>query len=184
MLLPYPLDVLLPNPVKLLAAVMLTQAPDEASAPDVVLAAAMVGAHRPLAPVESSAYRVSPGPTTCYRQGAPFACTITIVDGFPMEVGTAAAYIQMRNAAHAAGVALRVVSGFRPMAQQRALYAAYLAHAGPLAARPGYSEHQSGHAVDLNTPEAGVLSWLNAHAATYGFRRTIRSEGWHWEHGT
>jgi hypothetical protein len=51
-----------------------------------------------------------------------------------------------------------------------------------LAARPGYSNHQSDHALDLNTSDAGVLNWLNNHADEYGFARTVPSEAWHWEY--
>src|SRR5690606_15622592 len=50
-----------------------------------------------------------------------------------------------------------------------------------LAATPGYSNHQSGHALDLNTSTPGVLNWLNNHGAYYGFARTVPSEPWHWE---
>ncbi len=49
------------------------------------------------------------------------------------------------------------------------------------AARPGTSNHQSGHALDLNTSAPGVLSWLNANGARFGFSRTVPSEAWHWE---
>ncbi|MEA2751628.1 MAG: hypothetical protein QOI41_5771, partial [Myxococcales bacterium] len=65
--------------------------------------------------------------------------------------------------------------------KQRELYALYKAHRGNLAAPPGYSNHQSGHALDLNTKAAGVNSWLVKHAAAFGFRRTVPSENWHYE---
>ncbi|MBN9164768.1 MAG: M15 family metallopeptidase [Myxococcales bacterium] len=50
-----------------------------------------------------------------------------------------------------------------------------------LAAVPGYSNHQSGSALDLNTSARGVYSWLAKHGKAYGFRRTVPSEKWHWE---
>jgi hypothetical protein len=53
---------------------------------------------------------------------------------------------------------------------------------GNLAAVPGYSNHQSGHALDLNTSAGGVYSYLVNHGHAYGFRRTVPSEKWHWEH--
>ena len=53
---------------------------------------------------------------------------------------------------------------------------------GHLAAPPGYSNHQSGHALDLNTSARGVYSFLANHGKSYGFRRTVPSEPWHWEH--
>jgi hypothetical protein len=58
----------------------------------------------------------------------------------------------------------------------------YLNGTGNLAAKPGYSNHQSGHALDLNTSSAGVYAWLEHHGATYGFKRTVPSEIWHWEY--
>ncbi len=88
----------------------------------------------------------------------------------------------MRAAAASAGVRITVVSGFRTMDQQRYLYNLYLAGRGNLAARPGYSNHQSGLALDLNTSSGGVYNWLSiATGSRYGFRRTVPSEAWHWE---
>jgi MYXO-CTERM domain-containing protein len=90
----------------------------------------------------------------------------------------------MAQAAAAKGVNIKVVSGFRTMAEQTYLYNCYI-HCNcnncNLAASPGNSNHQSGHALDLNTSASGVLSWLNAHGGTYGFKRTVASEAWHWE---
>jgi hypothetical protein len=119
-----------------------------------------------------------------YRQGNRFTITVVRVDGRPVEVNTANAYIAMQNAARAAGVNLRIVSGFRTMSQQQYLYGCYTncnCNNCNLAARPGYSNHQSGHALDLNTSEAGVLNWLNNNGSRFGFRRTVPSENWHWE---
>ena len=70
----------------------------------------------------------------------------------------------------------------RRLATQRALFAAYRAGRGNLAAVPGHSNHQSGHALDLNTSAGGVYSWLANHGHAHGFRRTVPSEKWHWEH--
>ncbi len=78
-------------------------------------------------------------------------------------------------------VQLRIVSGFRTMAHQQALYRAYRRGRGNLAARPGYSNHQSGHALDLNTSARGVYSYLAKHGGAYRFKRTVPSERWHWE---
>jgi len=122
---------------------------------------------------------------TGYRSGKAFNICVTTVDGKYVEVNTARAYLRMRNAARSSGVTLRVVSGFRSMAQQRYLYHCYKTRAcngGNLAAVPGYSNHQSGHALDLNTSAGGVYSWLASHGRAYGFRRTVPSEKWHWEH--
>jgi len=121
---------------------------------------------------------------TGYRRGKAFTICITKVDGKWVEVNTARAYLRMRKAARARGVSLRVNSGFRTMAQQRYLYNCYKTkrcNNGNLAAPPGYSNHQSGKALDLNTSARGVYSFLTNNAKKYGFRRTVPSERWHWE---
>ena len=88
----------------------------------------------------------------------------------------------MAQAAAAQGVNIVVASAFRTMAQQQYLYNCYVTcscNSCNLAAKPGYSNHQSGHALDLNTSASGVLGWLNTHGATYGFKRTVaRSRTW------
>jgi LAS superfamily LD-carboxypeptidase LdcB len=119
---------------------------------------------------------------TGYRSGHAFTLCITYVDGKPVEVNTARAYLRMRAAAKRRGVHLYVVSGFRTMAQQRYLYHLYKIGKGNLAAVPGYSNHQSGHALDLDTSAHGVYSYLASHGHSFGFRRTVPSEAWHWEH--
>ncbi len=121
---------------------------------------------------------------TGYRSGSRFSIGVVTVDGRPVERDTANAYIAMQEAASRAGVNIRIVSGFRTNAEQERLYGCYVncnCNSCNLAARPGYSNHQSGHALDLNTSEGRVLSWLNANGARYGFRRTVSSEPWHWE---
>ena len=121
---------------------------------------------------------------TGYVSGKPFSITVVTVDGKAVERDTANAYYTMAKAADAAGVTIAIVSGFRTMASQTYLYNCYKncnCNNCNLAARPGYSNHQSGHAVDLNTSAPGVLTWLNKNGATYGFKRTVPSEAWHWE---
>jgi hypothetical protein len=121
---------------------------------------------------------------TGYVKGKAFAITVVKVDGKPVQIDTANAYYVMAVAASKAGVNLKVVSGFRTMAEQQYLYNCYLTkkcNNGNLAAKPGYSNHQSGHALDLNTSSSGVYTWLTNHGGKYGFKRTVPSEKWHWE---
>lgn len=87
--------------------------------------------------------------------------------------------------AKAQGLSLMVSSGFRSYAYQVGLYNGYVRSIGQAAAdtqsaRPGYSEHQTGLAVDVepvsqqceleacfaDTPEG---AWVAAHAHEYGF---------------
>jgi LAS superfamily LD-carboxypeptidase LdcB len=88
----------------------------------------------------------------------------------------------MRAAAQKANVSIVVVSGFRTMDRQRELYADYKEGRGHLAAVPGFSNHQSGQALDLAVQAPKVRAWLESHAADFGFRRTVPTEPWHWEH--
>jgi hypothetical protein len=134
--------------------------------------------------VEQGLVTCSTRQDTGYRNGNAFTITVVTADGKPIEQDTANAYAVMQAAAAAAGVNLTVVSGFRTMAEQQYLYACYVncnCNSCNLAAQPGYSNHQSGHALDLNTSAPGVLNWLNANGAAFGFSRTVPSEVWHWE---
>jgi hypothetical protein len=120
-----------------------------------------------------------------YIAGQPFTIVVVGIDGKPVEVQTAAAFRRMRDAAAVDGVRIKVVSGFRTMAEQEYLYGCYKSgkcNHGNLAARPGFSNHQSGHALDLNGRDPAVGAWLRAHAGAYGFRDTVPSEPWHWEY--
>ena len=134
--------------------------------------------------VSQGLFDCSESQDTGYTQGNAFSITVVTVDDKPLEVDTANAYVVMQEAAANDGVDLRVVSGFRTMDQQTYLYGCYTncnCNSCNLAAQPGYSNHQSGHALDLNTSDGGVLDWLNAHGGDYGFARTVPSEVWHWE---
>lgn len=85
----------------------------------------------------------------------------------------------MQQAAAKDGLDLYVVSGYRSYDYQAQLYQNYCNRDGQAAAdrysaRPGYSEHQTGLAFDLNSTSnsfAGTAEakWLAAHAHEYGF---------------
>lgn len=122
---------------------------------------------------------------TGYVAGKPLSIMVVTIDGKPVEVETAKAFRRMRDAASQDGVAVKVVSGFRTMAEQEYLYGCYKSgkcNNGNLAARPGFSNHQSGHALDLNARDPAVGAWLRAHANAYDFHNTVPSEPWHWEY--
>lgn len=119
-------------------------------------------------------------PAQGYNRGNPVRICVVSVDGKLAEVNTAQAWRAMKAHAAREGVSLSLNSGFRTMDQQRYLYNLYLSGRGNLAARPGYSNHQSGLALDISTG-GGALAWLNRNGSRYGFRRTVPSEPWHWE---
>lgn len=114
--------------------------------------------------------------------------TLIMIDGKPVEQQTGKQFLAMRAAALRDGVKLVLNSGFRTWAEQVRLYGLYLAGKGNLAAKPGFSNHQSGLAVDIqvgNSFTSPVYRWLDANAARYGFVNTGKSfsqpEPWHWE---
>ena len=118
---------------------------------------------------------------TGYRSGSPYAMSVITVGGKATAKPTAHAFLKMQQAADKAGVTLSINSGFRSMAEQQHLYSCYQTKScnnGNLAARPGYSNHQNGRALDLAT---GDWSWVANNAARFGFKRTVPSERWHYE---
>jgi hypothetical protein len=117
---------------------------------------------------------------TGYVSGSPRQVKLITIGGKPMTIAVGHQFIKMQKAANAAGVNLSVNSGFRTMAEQQHLYSCYIhknCNNGNLAARPGYSNHQSGYALDLTTS-----TWLANNAGRFGFRRTVPSEAWHYEY--
>jgi LAS superfamily LD-carboxypeptidase LdcB len=118
-----------------------------------------------------------------YRNGKRIELQVTDVDGVYVEVKTATAFVAMRDAAAEDGVELVVWSGFRSNERQKELYDDWKAGYGNPAAKPGYSNHQSGRAIDINLlgvpPE--TYAWLLKHAGRFGFKRTVPKEPWHWE---
>lgn len=102
-----------------------------------------------------------------------------------MRAMTAQALGQLFAAAKSADISLEVVSAYRSYAYQQSVYGGYVSSVGQASAdqesaRPGYSEHQTGLAVDIGgTDNVCVLSqcfgttpegeWLAANAYKYGF---------------
>lgn len=103
-------------------------------------------------------------------------------DGEMMRRETAEAYKEMKKAAADEGFNFYVVDGYRSTSVQRGLYEGYLEedskeNVDRYSARPGYSEHHTGMALDIfgsspglrefeNTPE---YPWVRDNAYKYGF---------------
>ena len=119
---------------------------------------------------------------TGYQGGQKSTVKIVEVAGAEVEVRTAMAFKAMAKAARRAGVELAIRSGFRTHAKQTRLYRQYRRGEGNLAARPGYSQHENGRALDLVITREKTYSWLIAHANQFGFHRTVHGEPWHWEY--
>lgn len=113
----------------------------------------------------------------------------------------------MFKAAAAAGVPMGLSSTYRPYDGQVVTYNHWVAVNGSTAAadtvsaRPGYSEHQTGFAADLEISSSCTLEcfagsaqykWLIKHAADYGFIERYQvgyeditgysPEAWHWRY--
>lgn len=101
---------------------------------------------------------------------------------FRLRKEAATALGQMYKAARKAGVGFTLSSAYRSYATQKSLYAQYTnqygsAYANRISARAGYSEHQTGLAVDITTQATLTQSfgttasgkWLAANAYKYGY---------------
>lgn len=118
--------------------------------------------------------------------------------------GAAAAWQSLQASAADAGITLVPISGFRSVARQAEIIREKL-HSGRqlddilrFVAPPGFSEHHTGRAIDIGSPDHIELDedfaqttayrWLEAHAGSFGFRLSyphgnyngIGFEPWHW----
>lgn len=128
-------------------------------------------------------------------------------DGRPVRLTprAAAAWRRMQAAAMADGVTLVPLSGFRSVARQTQIIRGHLRNGRPLddllryVAAPGCSEHHTGRAIDLGSPDESAhfeaafdrtreYRWLKRRAGAFGFRLSypknnphgIGYEPWHW----
>lgn len=128
------------------------------------------------------------------------------VQGYLLRSEAAAQLDAMMSAAAAAGNSFSPSSAYRSYANQVATYNNWVrvngsqAAADTVSARPGYSEHQTGLAIDLQTNGcalecfAGTASyqWLKQYASDYGFIERYpvgltsitgySPEAWHWRY--
>lgn len=96
-----------------------------------------------------------------------------------MQKTAGEAFIRMADAAAADGLIIKNISGYRSYDYQNTLYKNYAARDGYAGAdtyssRPGYSEHQTGLATDINSVDSSFentaeFRWLQQHAIEYGF---------------
>ncbi|MCU1515419.1 MAG: D-alanyl-D-alanine carboxypeptidase [Pseudarthrobacter sp.] len=107
------------------------------------------------------------------------------VGGQYLRYPAALAMWQFNDAARAAGINVSIISGYRSYGTQAGLYANYVATYGQAAAdtisaRPGFSEHQSGLALDIGNPGGSCAlqgcfagtpagAFAAAHAHEFGF---------------
>lgn len=110
---------------------------------------------------------------------------LAAVDGQQLRVEAAGALERLKAAAASDGVPVTAISGYRSGETQTMLYGNYSAQYGQdtadtISARPGYSEHQTGLAVDIAAPagtcslqacfeDTDAGSWAAANAHRFGF---------------
>ena len=116
----------------------------------------------------------------------------------------ASAWRRMKEAAAHDRIELVAISGFRSVARQTEIIREKLAKGESIhdilrfVAAPGYSEHHTGRAIDIGSPEHGELDeefdktrafrWLKVNALHFGFTLSfprdnphgIGYEPWHW----
>ena len=121
-----------------------------------------------------------------------------------MSPKTLSCWQKLKRAAKKDNIEIQLVSAFRSIDYQYNLIMKKLKNGGELSAIlkvnaiPGFSEHHTGHAIDLSTTECVPLSeefelttafeWLQKNAKTYQFsmsfprsnNRGISYEPWHW----
>ncbi|MSO45097.1 MAG: hypothetical protein EXQ74_07340 [Thermoleophilia bacterium] len=125
----------------------------------------------------SASAAVADGGPVGWAIGGGYSGPLVYRDGKPVCPIVAAAFDQMDHAAHASGLDLVVVSGFRSDAEQAILFAR---HPDPTwVASPGHSRHRNSTELDLDV-SGGVSPWLTRHGGTFGFVQRYAWEAWHW----
>ena len=112
----------------------------------------------------------------------------------------AGAWLALVNDAKAAGISLAATSSFRSMSNQQGLCQKDARCSNgdyTMTAKPGYSSHQAGVAIDFGSGMSGITGgstcstrakapnspawvWLRDNAEHYGFKQ-YSAEAWHWD---
>ena len=106
----------------------------------------------------------------------------SVGNGFEMSTLAADSFLRMQTDAATAGQPIAVTSAYRSYSTQIITYNYWVSQSGAAgadtySARPGYSEHQTGLAVDVegggnalsNFKNASQYQWMQDNAANYGF---------------
>lgn len=133
------------------------------------------------------AKRKPSGAVQGWKGGKPIDVVLVQVDdaGHLLAQRAATQFAAMRAAAAHERVDLIVNSAFRTMEEQTQFWVEYMrGERTAVVAAPGYSNHQAGTALDIESDGGtnAAFRWLTANAARFGFHRTVASEPWHWEY--
>lgn len=134
---------------------------------------------------------------------------VSVAPGQMLRQEAAESFLSMQQAAAADGIALTLLSAFRPVAVQKQLFFSVKAQRNQssldrarVSAPPGFSEHSTGYAIDLGDlhqpganlspafSQTAAYRWLSRHAARYHFALSFPSdnpqgvnfEPWHWRY--
>lgn len=101
-------------------------------------------------------------------------------NGFELNKEAYDAFLEMAATAKEEGLILEINSAYRSVAEQQSVMDAQCRQYGQTyceshVAKPGFSEHHTGLAIDIKTPHNGTFAyskeftWLKEHSAEYGF---------------
>jgi zinc D-Ala-D-Ala carboxypeptidase len=115
---------------------------------------------------------------------ADFRPDLALVRGYQVATPAAGPLTRLLAAGDDAGLGLKIASAFRSYGYQVGVYGQHVAAGGraeadTVSARPGHSEHQTGLAVDLVTPEDPGCDFDACFAATAAGRWLAR-DAWHY----
>ncbi len=123
---------------------------------------------------------------------------VSIGNNQKLAASAALAFKEMQRAALKDGITLTPISGYRDKETQRYLFYEVAKQRGQtleqrakVSAPPGYSEHATGLAIDLNELDntfenTEAFKWLTKNAHLFGFEMSfdgsgkVSRESWHW----
>lgn len=144
------------------------------------------------------------GGVTHYKYSDCKASDLVTINGYKVHKDLAAAFKNMQAEAKKDGVTLNIVSGYRSTEYQKTVFPKKFANKKnpteqefisrlKFSAPPGFSEHHTGLAIDINSLEqtfegTKAYKWLQEHAKEYGFemsfpqnnKQGLGFEPWHW----
>lgn len=205
-------------PLSAFASSGATRNPDASASPSARVRRLLTARSAPSAPLaipDRAALVSAPAPSApdvlfghCRAEEAPrhALARVDAAGRVTLRRSAAEAFRRMARDALDDGVVLVPVSGFRSYERQERVFFNVAAERGQtprerakVSAPPGYSEHHTGYAVDISTPELGdelsvafertaAFRWLAANAATHGFEMSfgkdhptgVSYEPWHY----
>lgn len=148
--------------------------------------------------------KVQYGGVTHYKYSDCKPSDLVTINGMKVHKDLAIAFKKMQANAKADGVNLNIVSAYRSTEYQKVVFPKKFSNKKnpteeqfisrlKFSAPPGFSEHHTGLAIDINSTEqtfanTKAYKWLKEHASEYGFemsfpqgnKQGLGFEPWHW----